>query len=327
MFSLPLSAQYVVDSVQDGTDIDPGDGVCATATGVCTFRAALQEASAIGVPATIDLPEGTHNWVLGELLLEEGDITVNGAGARTTFVDAAGISRFMELDGNATYVRFRDMEFRNGFDNNDPGGAIESDAELLLVENVVFRDCVTDDAFGGAIHNRENLEVYSSAFINCIANGNDGGNGGGGGGGSLAGGGGICAWSGTSTILENTTFIGCVAEGGRGGNAGAGGNGGNGGNGIGSFGGGGDGGDVSTNPGNVDATTAGFGGGGGGGGIDTNGSGFNTNPVAGDGSNGLAVGGNGGDANTTTAGAGGGGGPLAAPFFSAMEPRPCATAP
>ena len=316
LFSLPLSAQYVVDSVQDGTDIDPGDGICATATGVCTFRAALQEASAIGVPATIDLPEGTHNWVLGELLLEEGDITVNGAGARTTFVDAAGMSRFMELDGSATYVRFRDMEFRNGFDSNDPGGAIESDAELLLVENVVFRDCVTDDAFGGAIHNRENLEVYSSAFINCIANGNDGGNGGGGGGGSLAGGGGICSWSGTSAVLENTTFIGCMAEGGRGGNAGAGGNGGNGGNGIGSFGGGGDGGDVSTNPGNVNATTAGFGGGGGGGGIDTNGSGWlNTNPVAGDGSNGLAVGGNGGDASTITAGAGGGGGALGGAVF------------
>ena len=186
--------QFNVDSTQDGTDINVGDGVCQTATGVCTFRAAMQEAEAAGVPATVTLPEGTYNWVLGQLLIDQGDITVDGAGARTTIVDAEGNSRFFELDGNSTLVTFRDMEFRNGLDANDPGGAIETDADLLVLERTVFRNCVTEDAFGGAIHNREDLEVYSSLFIDCKAFGNDGGNGGGGGGGSLAGGGGICSW-------------------------------------------------------------------------------------------------------------------------------------
>jgi len=306
--------QFNVDSTQDGTDINVGDGVCQTATGVCTFRAAMQEAEAAGVPATVTLPEGTYNWVLGQLLIDQGDITVDGAGARTTIVDAEGNSRFFELDGNSTLVTFRDMEFRNGLDANDPGGAIETDADLLVLERTVFRNCVTEDAFGGAIHNREDLEVYSSLFIDCKAFGNDGGNGGGGGGGSLAGGGGICSWSGTSTVIENSTFVDCIAQGGQGGTAFGGGGGGNGGDGIGSFGGGGDGGDVSSNESNADASSAGFGGGGGGGGVYTGGL-WGGGPSGGDASMGLAVGGDGGPGTVNFPGSGGGGGALGGALF------------
>jgi len=308
--------QYTVDSTQDGADTDAGDGVCQTMDGTCSLRAALQESEATGVASTIVLPEGTYDWTLGELFIGAGDITINGEGARTTILDAAGNSRFIELAGASTFVTFRDLEFRNGFDGNDPGGAIETDAELLVLERTVFRNCVTDDGFGGAIHNRENLEVYSSLFVDCKAFGNDGGNGGGGGGGGLAAGGGISSWLGSSTVVENTTFFGCVAEGGQGGDAGGNGGGGNGGNGIGSFGGGGDGGAVSTSGNNADAGAASFGGGGGGGGTDTNGSGWlNPDPTGGDGSNGVAMGGDGGEGAPNSAGSGGGGGALGGAFF------------
>jgi hypothetical protein len=307
--------QYLVDSSQDATDSNVGDGVCQTATGDCTLRAALQEAEAAGVAATITLPEGTYNWVLGQLLIDQGDITVNGAGARTTIVDAAGNSRFFELDGDSTLVTFRDMEFRNGLGSNHPGGAIETDADLLTLERTVFRNCITEDAFGGAIHNREDIEVYASLFIDCKAFGNDGANGGGGGGGSLAGGGAICSWSTTtSTVLENCTFVGCVAEGGQGGNAQGGGGGGNGGDGIGSFGGGGDGGDVSSNQNNADASAAGFGGGGGGGGTYTGGL-WGGGPSGGDATIGLGLGGDGGDGTATFPGSGGGGGAIGGALF------------
>ena len=36
-----------VTSVNEGTDANPGDGFCATATGACTLRAAIQEANAL----------------------------------------------------------------------------------------------------------------------------------------------------------------------------------------------------------------------------------------------------------------------------------------
>jgi gliding motility-associated-like protein/CSLREA domain-containing protein len=311
---LSSSGQFTVDSTQDGTDSNVGDGVCQTADGNCTLRAALQEAEAAGAAATITLPEGTYSWVLGQLLIDQGDITVNGAGARTTILNASGNSRFFELDGNSTLVTFRDMEFRNGLDSNDPGGAIETDADLLTLERTVFRNCISEDAFGGAIHNREDIEVYASLFIDCKAFGNDGANGGGGGGGSLAGGGAISSWSGTSTVLENCTFVGCVAEGGQGGNAQGGGGGGNGGDGIGSFGGGGDGGDVSSNQNNTDASAAGFGGGGGGGGTYTGGL-WGGGPSGGDATIGLGLGGDGGNGTATFPGGGGGGGAIGGGLF------------
>ena len=74
----------------------------------------------------IALPEGTYNWTLGQLDLEEGDITVNGDGARTTIIDADGHQPLLRA-GCSDLVGFNDLELRNGFDNNDPGGAIDCD--------------------------------------------------------------------------------------------------------------------------------------------------------------------------------------------------------
>ena len=131
LLSLPvLSQDYTVDSVQDGADANPGDGVCASAAGVCTFRAALQEAAVAGAPQVIALPAGTYNWTLGQLDLDEGQITVTCDGARTTIIDADGSSRFFELSGGSTIVEFNDFELRNGFDGNDPGAPWKTTATI-----------------------------------------------------------------------------------------------------------------------------------------------------------------------------------------------------
>ncbi len=47
--AIPASAAtFVVDSNGDAADASPGDGTCATAAGVCTLRAAIQEHNALG---------------------------------------------------------------------------------------------------------------------------------------------------------------------------------------------------------------------------------------------------------------------------------------
>ncbi len=43
---LPVNETFIVNDVGDEADADPADGVCATATGVCTLRAAIQQANA-----------------------------------------------------------------------------------------------------------------------------------------------------------------------------------------------------------------------------------------------------------------------------------------
>lgn len=48
------NAPIVVNSAGDGSDASPGNGICATSTGACTLRAAIQEANAEKGPNEID---------------------------------------------------------------------------------------------------------------------------------------------------------------------------------------------------------------------------------------------------------------------------------
>jgi CSLREA domain-containing protein len=52
------AATFNVNSAVDAVDAVPGDGVCATAGGQCTLRAAVQEANALPGADTISLPAG-----------------------------------------------------------------------------------------------------------------------------------------------------------------------------------------------------------------------------------------------------------------------------
>ena len=56
---------FAVNNTADVVDAAPGNGVCATAGGVCTLRAAIQEANADPGGDTITLPAGTYKLILG----------------------------------------------------------------------------------------------------------------------------------------------------------------------------------------------------------------------------------------------------------------------
>src|SRR5678816_4255422 len=84
---------YNVNATTDAVDATPGNGVCATAAGTCSLRAAVQEANAHAGPDVISLPAGVYRLSLfgpGEDLAATGDLDVtgelqvNGAGADTT---------------------------------------------------------------------------------------------------------------------------------------------------------------------------------------------------------------------------------------------------
>jgi hypothetical protein len=51
-------ASFSVDTDVDSVDIDPGDGVCADATGACSIRAAVMETNALPGDDTIYLYAG-----------------------------------------------------------------------------------------------------------------------------------------------------------------------------------------------------------------------------------------------------------------------------
>jgi len=87
-------ATFEVDSTLDDTDVLRGDGVCATGSGLCTLRAAVQEANYLPGADEILLPEGAYDlsyydgsWGAGSdnLNIYE-DLVVRGAGMDRTIV-------------------------------------------------------------------------------------------------------------------------------------------------------------------------------------------------------------------------------------------------
>jgi CSLREA domain-containing protein len=95
------AAPFAVNTMADGHDATPGDGICETASGngICTLRAAIEETSALGGTRTVDVPAGTYMLSVtgacdGVALCVTGTptITLNGAGADTTIVDAKAAS-------------------------------------------------------------------------------------------------------------------------------------------------------------------------------------------------------------------------------------------
>jgi len=109
--SAPVAAAvFTVNDVSDAVDASPGNGVCATATGTCTLRAAVMETNALIGTHTINLPAGLYTLTIpgtseewsatGDLNIRN-DVSLVGAGPDLTVVDARGIDRVFEVIGTA----------------------------------------------------------------------------------------------------------------------------------------------------------------------------------------------------------------------------------
>jgi hypothetical protein len=83
------AATYTIDSQADQVDLDPNDGVCETAFGACTLRAAIMEANQ---------PEGTPDKIVFSSLFngEPGDNIIVGETEFPRIDDA------LEIDGQAS---------------------------------------------------------------------------------------------------------------------------------------------------------------------------------------------------------------------------------
>ena len=92
----------VVNNIQDGHDATSGNGVCATSTGQCTLRAAIEEANAqaTGSTITVQVPAGLYGLTLGALAVTRNTVVISGAGAPRTVITALGLSHVLTVAGN-----------------------------------------------------------------------------------------------------------------------------------------------------------------------------------------------------------------------------------
>jgi CSLREA domain-containing protein len=147
------NSTLTVTSAADAMDAVPGDGRCATAASpVCTLRAAIQEANARPGADLIMLPRGTYTLTragsneqaaaLGDLDILD-DLTITGAGATSTTIDANAIDRVFEVIGQTT-VHLAGLTIQGGNPGNTPGythgGAIMNTGMLTIDASSIQRN-------------------------------------------------------------------------------------------------------------------------------------------------------------------------------------------
>ena len=170
LFGLDRSAFatfYQVNSTADVPDANTATAACETAAGngVCTLRAAVQQANAHAGLDTILLPANTY--VLGAVLGVSGSVTIIGSTAATTIIDANGAATgagAFQL-GSAINVSLNHLTIRNGV----AGGGIASGANLTVDDCIITGNSAESafgDIHGGGIDNSGSLVLKNSIVAN-----------------------------------------------------------------------------------------------------------------------------------------------------------------
>ena len=166
---------YEVDSTADAVDTNPGNGICQSALGGCTLRAALMEAATQDTPVLITLPAGVidvnipgddeEEGATGDLDIRalDGEARVLiGQGPDKTIIRGHGLDRVFDHDlpsNEIASIGLFGMRIEGG-DTSHPGddggnwnggGARFSFPRMLTIDRVWF-DRNTSGSSGGGLH-------------------------------------------------------------------------------------------------------------------------------------------------------------------------------
>jgi CSLREA domain-containing protein len=151
-------ADFVVNTLADHEDANPGDGLCAADSGTCSLRAAVQEANS-GPPGRRTIALAGWQVVLGEELFVAGDVEIIGLGVGRTIIGGSGGSRLFNVSAGGS-LSLNSLTLEGG-SSNESGGAIFNAGTARLVTVQVSGN---DAAYaGGAIYNTGTLTLTDSA--------------------------------------------------------------------------------------------------------------------------------------------------------------------
>ena len=182
---------FTVNSTLDEADTAPGDGVCQSASGYCTLRAAIQEANALAGSDVIKLKTGLYMLIIagisendcatGDLDITD-DLTITGKGAKNTFINGGKLDRVFHIIGSIS-VTIADMTIQNGLatedgygdvDNVHGGGILNESASTLTLKGITLSNNTASGGVtghGGGIYNSGTLEITKSTLFNNVASG------------------------------------------------------------------------------------------------------------------------------------------------------------
>jgi len=183
---------FLVNSEKDEQDENYQDGICAsTPSGVCTLRAAIQEANWLDGPDTIKVPAGLYMLTIpgkedfcasGDLdIISDGfgnnDLTIIGMGAKKTFINGGKLDRVFHILSPVS-VTIAKVTIQNGVATDGGlsqalGGGIlmTPESTLTVKECAISNNAVshTVDAYGGGIYSEGTLRIIDSTFWNNSA--------------------------------------------------------------------------------------------------------------------------------------------------------------
>ncbi|AYQ33261.1 choice-of-anchor Q domain-containing protein [Runella sp. SP2] len=183
-----------VNDLGDAGDATPGDGVCATSGGVCTLRAAIQEANALTTCGTVAItitPTGTIT-LTSALPAIDHDLNITGAGANVLSVSGANLYRPFTIN-TGKVVAISALTLTNGYDASQ-AGAVQNSGTLTMANCTVKSSRAPQ---GGGVQNDGVLTMTG-----CTVNSN-----------TSTGAGAAFAMYGTTTTLVNCTVSGNTASG------------------------------------------------------------------------------------------------------------------
>ncbi len=138
------AATFTVNSPSDVSDANPGNGICSTPGGVCTLRAAIEEANALAGADQIALPAlpapSAYLLTSAVQLTITDDLTITGGGASATIIDGnkavrpeSGVLAIADATVNISGVSIRN----GGRASGSGGGISNSDGALTLTNSTV----------------------------------------------------------------------------------------------------------------------------------------------------------------------------------------------
>jgi CSLREA domain-containing protein len=173
------AATFTVNTSNDTSDADLGDGIAADVNGKCSLRAAIMQANytnGIGTSNTIIIPAGVYtltrpgnddSCVIGDLDIAQS-MTIQGAGSGLTIIDGNGAvtgDRVFQILSSATETTLSGMTIRNGMKVAgvfDSGGGLYWDGggpSHLRLSDMVFENNAAH--YGGGLY--LNYGAYNDA--------------------------------------------------------------------------------------------------------------------------------------------------------------------
>jgi CSLREA domain-containing protein len=138
------AATFVVNSTADLHDVSPGNGVCLDSAGRCSLRAAIDETNSLAGADSITLPAGAYTVThTDDPFAPVGSLTINGAGAGSTFIQgalAANLTNSSVLSTNSAILTINGVTIRYGDTYLTAGGGIRADSSVVTLNNCVVRD-------------------------------------------------------------------------------------------------------------------------------------------------------------------------------------------